>query len=146
TRASCHPSWVDRLRNRVCVVTGSTGIAATSARRFAAEGASVFVISRTADHASALAAELEAGGHRSGWADADLTDEIAADRAIAAAVEAFGRIDGFFAVAGGSGRRYGDGPIHDLTADGWEQTLAINLRTQALTCRAVVRQMRRQPP
>jgi len=137
---------VDRLRNRVCVVTGSTGIAATSARRFAAEGASVFVISRTADHASALAAELEAGGHRSGWADADLTDEIAADRAIAAAVEAFGRIDGFFAVAGGSGRRYGDGPIHDLTADGWEQTLAINLRTQALTCRAVVRQMRRQPP
>jgi NAD(P)-dependent dehydrogenase (short-subunit alcohol dehydrogenase family) len=63
------------------------------------------------------------------------------DAAGAAAVARFGRIDGLFAVAGGSGRRFGDGPIHELTAEGWERTLAVNLRSQALTCRAVVRQM-----
>jgi NAD(P)-dependent dehydrogenase (short-subunit alcohol dehydrogenase family) len=131
----------NRLRDRVCVVTGSTGIAAASARRLAAEGASVFVVSRTDDHARALADELADGGGNIGWATADLTNEAQVEMAIAAAVERFGRIDCLFAVAGGSGRRFGDGPIHELSADGWDKTLAINLKSQALTCRAVVRQM-----
>jgi NAD(P)-dependent dehydrogenase (short-subunit alcohol dehydrogenase family) len=135
-----------RLQDRVCVVTGSTGIAAASARRLAREGASVFVVSRTGAHARSLADALVAAGGRAAWAVADLTAESEVDRAIVAAVEQFGRIDGLFAVAGGSGRRFGDGPIHDLTAEGWDRTLELNLRTQALTCRAVVRQMLAQEP
>lgn len=136
----------NRLRDRVCVVTGSTGIAAASARRLAAEGASVFVVSRTEDRVRSLADELAVGGATAGWAIADLTQEPQVDAAIAAAVNRFGRIDGLFAVAGASGRRYGDGPIHELTAEGWDRTLAINLRSQALTCRAVIRQMLAQEP
>ena len=46
------------------------------------------------------------------WAAADLTDEAAVDAAVAGCVERFGRIDGLFSVAGGSGRRFGDGPMH----------------------------------
>ena len=137
---------MDRLRDRVCLVTGSTGIAAASARQFAAEGATVFVVSRTKDHARALAEELIADGGRAGYALADLAVDGDADGAVAAAVAQFGRIDGLFAVAGGSGRRHGDGPIHELTADGWDRTLEINLRSQAFTCRAVVRQMLAQEP
>lgn len=137
---------MDRLRDRVCVVTGSTGIAAAAAVRFAAEGAAVFVISRTAEHARALAERLVAGGARADWAAADLTLEAEADAAVAAATERFGRIDGCFAVAGGSGRRYGDGPMHELTIEGWDRTLELNLRSQALTCRAVVRRMLAQGP
>lgn len=137
---------MNRLRDRVCLVTGSTGIAAASARRIASEGGSVFVVSRTADHTRSLADELVAARAPAGWATADLAVEADVDRAVAAAVARFGRIDGLFAVAGGSGRRFGDGPIHELTAQGWERTLAINLRTQALTCRAVVRQMLAQEP
>jgi NAD(P)-dependent dehydrogenase (short-subunit alcohol dehydrogenase family) len=137
---------MNRLLDRVCLVTGSTGIAAASACRFAAEGGAVFVASRSAEHAQGLAEELGASGGRAAWAAADLTVESDVDRAVAAAVERFGRIDGLFAVAGGSGRRYGDGPIHELTAEGWDRTLEINLRSQALTCRAVVRQMLAQPP
>ena len=49
----------------------------------------------------------------------------------AAAVDRFGRIDGLFAVAGGSGRRFGDGPIHEVSDEGWDRTLGLNLRTQA---------------
>src|SRR5947207_9459120 len=135
-----------RLQDRVCVVTGSTGIAAASARRLAQEGAAVFVVSRTEAHARSLAEELVTNGGRAAWAAADLIAESDADRAIGAAVERFGRIDGMFAVAGGSGRRFGDGPIHELTAEGWERTLELNLRSQALTCRAVVRQMLAQEP
>jgi NAD(P)-dependent dehydrogenase (short-subunit alcohol dehydrogenase family) len=137
---------MDRLSDRVCVITGSTGIAAASARRMAAEGASVFVVSRSEDHARSLADQMAAEGGNVGWAMADLTEETQVDAAITAAVERFGRIDGLFAVAGGSGRRFGDGPIHELTAEGWDRTLEINLRSQALTCRAVVRQMLAQDP
>ncbi len=121
-------------------------MAAAAARRLAREGASVFVVSLVAEEATALAGELTADGASAGSAAADLTVESDVDRAMAAAVGQFGRIDGAFAVAGGSGRRFGDGPIHELTADGWERTLALNLRTQALTCRAVVRQMLAQAP
>jgi NAD(P)-dependent dehydrogenase (short-subunit alcohol dehydrogenase family) len=49
-------------------------------------------------------------------------------------------------VAGGSGRRFGDGPIHELTAEGWDRTLELNLRSQALVSRAVVRRMLAQDP
>jgi NAD(P)-dependent dehydrogenase (short-subunit alcohol dehydrogenase family) len=135
-----------RLRDRICLVTGSTGIAAASARRLSSEGASVFVVSRTAEHARSLADELVAADGLASWAAADLTAEAEVDAAIAAAVARFGRIDGLFAVAGGSGRRYGDGPIHELSVEGWNETLALNLRSQALTCRAVVRQMLTQEP
>ena len=62
-----------------------------------------------------------------------------------AAVERFGRIDGLLSVAGGSGRAFGDGPIHELSPDGWDRTLALNLASQALVCAAVVRQMLGQP-
>ena len=127
-------------------MTGSTGIAAASARRFATEGASVFVASKTADHARRLADELAATGAAIAWRAADLSDEAAVDGAVAACLERFGRIDGLFSVAGGSGRRFGDGPIHTLTRDAWDRTLELNLTTQAMVCRSVVARMRDQEP
>jgi len=124
------------------MVTGSTGIAAATAERAASEGASVFVVSRTEAHAQALADRL--GG--SAWAIADLADEAAVDAAVNTAVQRFGRIDALFSAAGGSGRRFGDGPIDSLTADAWEATATLNLRTQVLVCSRVVRAMRAQEP
>ncbi|HSL77819.1 MAG TPA: SDR family oxidoreductase [Candidatus Limnocylindrales bacterium] len=131
----------DRLTGRMVLVTGSTGIAAATAERAAREGASVFVVSRAEDHAQELAERLPG----SGWIAAELTDEGAVGRAVDAALERFGRIDAVFSAAGGSGRRFGDGPIHAMTGDAWDATLALNLRTHALVCSRVVRQMREQP-
>jgi len=131
-----------RLEGRVVLITGSTGIAAATATRASEEGASVFVVSRTQEHARALGERLTGAA----WAAADLTDEAAVDAAIAAAVDRFGRIDALFSAAGGSGRRFGDGPIDQLTGDAWEATAALNLRTQVLVCSRVVRQMRPQAP
>ena len=65
-------------------------------------------------------------------------------RSVGAAIDHLGRIDGCFAVTGGSGRRFGDGPIHTLTAAAWAATADLNLRTQVLTCARVVRAMREQ--
>jgi NAD(P)-dependent dehydrogenase (short-subunit alcohol dehydrogenase family) len=137
---------MNRLADRVCLVTGSTGIAAASARRFAAEGAAVLVVSRDPDHARALAGAIEADGRTADFAAADLTKEGDVRRAVETCVKRFGRIDGLFSVAGGSGRRFGDGPIHTVGREAWDRTLELNLTTQALVCREVVARMRDQQP
>jgi NAD(P)-dependent dehydrogenase (short-subunit alcohol dehydrogenase family) len=137
---------MNRLSGRVCLVTGSTGIAAAAATRLAAEGAHTFVVSRTADHARELAEGIAAAGGSSGWMAAELSDEEAVEESVAACVRRFGRIDGVFSVAGGSGRRFGDGPIHTVGREAWDRTLELNLTTQALVCRSVVARMRDQEP
>jgi NAD(P)-dependent dehydrogenase (short-subunit alcohol dehydrogenase family) len=137
---------VNRLAGLVCLITGSTGIAAASAERFADEGAAVFVTSRSEAHCRDLADRVAARGGRVAYRTAELTDQAAVEGAVEACVGEFGRIDGLFSVAGGSGRRFGDGLIDELDGDAWDATLALNLRSQALVCRSVVRQMRAQEP
>lgn len=137
---------MDRLAGRTILVTGSTGIAAAGARRFGAEGARVFVTSRTEAHCRALASELAAAGVEAEARPADLEDEGQVEDAVAAAHARFGRLDGLFGVAGGSGRRFGDGPVHGLTREAWDRTLATNATTQALVAAAVVRRMLGQEP
>jgi NAD(P)-dependent dehydrogenase (short-subunit alcohol dehydrogenase family) len=134
-----------RLRGRVCLVAGSTGIAEAAARRFAAEGAHLLITSRTAAHCDGLAESIRAAGGSALSREADLTDEVQVAAVAEACVAAFGRVDGVFAVAGGSGRRFGDGPIHALTADGWRRTFELNVMTQALVSREAVRRMLAQP-
>jgi NAD(P)-dependent dehydrogenase (short-subunit alcohol dehydrogenase family) len=135
-----------RYVGKVCLVTGSTGIAAASARRFAAEGGRVFVASRTEEHCRELVEVIRAAGGDAAYETADLSEDGAADRVVSATVEGYGRIDALFNVAGGSGRRFGDGPIHEATPEGWDATLDLNLRSQFLMCRAAVRQMLDQDP
>lgn len=134
-----------RLADRVVLVAGATGMAAAAAELAAAEGARLFVVSRTPEHARALAERLADGGAESGWRAADLRDETAAVDAVRAARERFGRIDGLCQVAGGSGRRLGDGPLHDVSLEAWQETFALNLTTQFLVMRETVRAMLRQP-
>jgi NAD(P)-dependent dehydrogenase (short-subunit alcohol dehydrogenase family) len=130
-----------RFEERVCLVTGSTGIAAAAARALAAEGGLLFVASRSPEHAEALAKET--GG---AWAQADLSGEEAVDSIVRACVERFGRIDCVYNVAGISARRFGDGPLHEMSIDGWRAVIDANLTSMFLVCRAAVRQMLGQPP
>jgi NAD(P)-dependent dehydrogenase (short-subunit alcohol dehydrogenase family) len=128
---------VNRLSGKVCVVTGATGMAADAARRFAAEGAKVFVIARDG-------AECDALGFP--FALADLRDEAATEQAFAAARAEHARIDALYAVAGGSGRRLGDGPVHELSLSAWDGTLALNATPTFLAAREAVRAMLEQEP
>ena len=65
---------MDRLRDRGVIVTGATGIAGASARRFAAEGARLVVISRTEASCRELVEGIAAEGGRASYVVADLTD------------------------------------------------------------------------
>jgi NAD(P)-dependent dehydrogenase (short-subunit alcohol dehydrogenase family) len=136
----------DRFAGRVCLVTGSTGMAASAARAMAAEGGRVFVVSRTADHARELADRIVADDGRARWAAADLSVEAQVEAAVDACLEAFGRLDAVFNVAGISGRRFGDGPLHEATLEGWTTVLESNATSIFLVSRAAVRQMLGQEP
>lgn len=135
-----------RLAGRAYLVTGASGIAAAAARRFAAEGAAVHVTSLDADQCAELAAGIVAAGGRCTWNAGDLREEPPAEEAVAGCVAATGRIDGLFAVAGGSGRRQGDGPLHEVTLDGWDATIGMNLTPAFLAMREAVRRMQEQQP
>ena len=135
-----------QLEGKVVLVTGASGIAAAGAQLFAREGASVFIASRTGSKCEGLADEITASGGIAAWLEADLTSEPEADAATASCVATFGRIDGLFAVAGGSGRRFGDGPIHEVSLEGWQETLKLNGHPAFLAARNCVRIMRDQSP
>ena len=137
---------MERLRERGVIVTGATGIAAASARRFAAEGATIVVISRTESSCRELVDEIIAAGGLAHFVTAELTDTAAAAEAVLGAIAMLERVDGLFNVAGGSGRRLGDGPLHELTADAYEATMRLNATSHVLMSAPVLRAMLEQRP
>lgn len=134
----------NRFDGRVCFVTGSTGIAEAAARALAAEGGTLFVASKTVDHARALAQAITTAGGRAGWRAADLTQEAEVNAAVDACVHEFGRVDCVYNVAGISARSYGDGRLHEMTLEGWQAALTVNATSTFLVCRVAVRHMLRQ--
>ncbi len=135
-----------RFEGRNVLVTGSTGMGASAVRAIAAEGGAVFVVSRTPAHLAELAEAVEAAGGRCAWHAADLRREAEVEAAFRAFDVAFGRLDAVYSVAGISGRRFGDGPLHKATLEGWETVVAANATSQFLVARAAVLRMRGQDP
>jgi len=133
-----------RFTGKTLMISGATGIAASAARVAGAEGARVFVVALGEDECAAIREELETEGVAVRTLAGDLTRPETARRAVAECADAFGRIDGLFNVAGGSGRRFGDGPWHECSDEGWQATLAMNLTTTFLLTREVLNQMLRQ--
>ncbi len=81
-----------RLQDKVILVTGSTtGIGEAIARRFVAEGARVLVHGRDSQRGQALVAQL---GERAVLHVDDIADPAAPARMVAAAIAAFGKLDG----------------------------------------------------
>lgn len=131
-----------RLTHRTVVVTGATGIAAAGARRAAREGAAVFVISLEEIDCRNLVEDIESEGGTAAGCAADLSDEPAASGAFGEAMDFLGGIDGLFAVAGGSGRRFGDGPAHEMSLDAWQRTFEINTHPMFLATRHALEAMK----
>ncbi|NOT64272.1 MAG: SDR family oxidoreductase [Acidobacteria bacterium] len=125
------------------LITGSTGIAAATARLAAQSGARVFIIGIDENTCRELFAELSVIGDGHGFAVADVSSAPAVEQAVAAAAQ-LPRIDALFNVAGISGRRFGDGPAHECTPEAWDVTLDTNAKSTWLMCRAVLRVMLEQ--
>jgi NAD(P)-dependent dehydrogenase (short-subunit alcohol dehydrogenase family) len=131
-----------RLQDKVITLIGGTsGLGLSAAKAILAAGGRAVCLGADNNSAATARAEL---GESTPVVVADATTPGAAERAIDLAVSTFGRLDGLYHVAGGSGRRAGDGPLHEATDEGWDYTLRLNLTSVFLSNRAAVRQFLKQ--
>jgi NAD(P)-dependent dehydrogenase (short-subunit alcohol dehydrogenase family) len=129
-----------QLSGKVIVVMGGTsGLGLSAVRACVGQGARVVVVGRDAAKADAVASML---GKSVRVVVGDAAVVGTAESAIDIAESAFGGFHGLYHVAGGSGRRRGDGLLHELSDEGWDYTLNLNLRSVFLSNRAAVRRMR----
>lgn len=124
-----------RLKDKVAIVTGAgSGIGAATARRFHQEGAKV-VLADISGAQDVLAKELGAGALS---VDTDVTKGASIRAAIAAAVDAFGRLDVLYNNAGIDGALH---PVGEMPEEAWDQVQAINLRGVFLGMRYAIPEM-----
>jgi len=138
-----------RLDDVGCLIAGATsGIGLATARRFLAEGARVVICGKTAEETEETLATLKPLAPRGVWGvPADVSEPEAVERLFRRALILLdGRIDVLFHVAGISGRRFGDGPLHECSVEGWDAVLQANARSTFLTNRAAVTRMLNQKP
>lgn len=129
------------LKDKVILIMGGTsGLGLSAARACAAAGARLVITGREDDHVEVIRREITSAIVLTG----DAARAELADRAVTEAVRQFGRLDGLYHVAGGSGRRKGDGPLHELSDEGWDYTIGLNLTSVMYSNRAALRQFMTQ--
>ena len=120
---------------------GTAGIGFSAAKAFVEAGAKVVVVGRNEDNAKAAQKAL---GKSALALVGDATDPQTAAKAIHGAWKRFGGFHGLYHVAGGSGRKRGDGSLHQISDNGWDFTLNLNLTSLFYSNRAAVQQFLKQ--
>ena len=119
----------------IVIIGGTTGIGFSAAKAFVANGANIVVVGRKAESVAEAKKNL---GEAAEAISEDATNPETAVKAINICIKKFGSFDGLYHVAGGSGRKMGDGPLHELSLDGWNKTLELNLTSLMLSNQAAV--------
>jgi 3-oxoacyl-[acyl-carrier protein] reductase len=133
-----HPPAPRRLDGRVALLTGAgSGIGRASARRLAAEGASVVVTDIDLDAAQETAAPL---GESALALRLDVTDERMVAGAVQQAVERFGALDILHANAGVPQVVT---PLEQLPPERWRQIIEVNLTGPFLCVQAALAELKR---
>jgi NAD(P)-dependent dehydrogenase (short-subunit alcohol dehydrogenase family) len=124
-----------RLENKIAVITGAAqGIGAAIAQRFAQEGATLVLLDIDAPRLEQTAAAIKGSVMT---IPADVTDEATVDAAFAGVMAAHGRLDILVNNAGGAQTA----KLWDMSADTWDFTIRLNLRSVFLCTRAATRLM-----
>ena len=129
------------LRGQAALVTGGgSGIGAGLAKRLAEQGAKVTLVGRTQAKLDAVAAEIAAAGGEAYAHAADVRDYAAVERAVAATVERFGRLDIVVNSAAGNFLA----PAASLSSGGFKAVIDIDLVGTFHVCRAAVQELAKQ--
>ena len=123
-------------KKNIIIIGGTTGMGLSTALACINEGAKIIVVGKQELPAQQAVVLLKENGK---VVLGDATDEQTAERAIQTCLENFGDVHGLYHVAGGSGRKSGDGPLHEITLEGWQYTLQLNLTSLMLSNRAAVK-------
>lgn len=130
---------MNKLTDKVAVITGGTsGIGLASVELFVAEGAKV-VVGDIQDDLGAALEQKHAGNVV--YVRTDVTDDAAVEALVATAVEKFGKLDVMFNNAGAAGD---PAAMVDLSADGFDKTLALLTRSVASGHKHAARQFQKQ--
>jgi NAD(P)-dependent dehydrogenase (short-subunit alcohol dehydrogenase family) len=125
------------LENKsIVVIGGTTGLGLSAAKAFVKNGANVVIVGRNSE--TGLHALKDIGQNCSLFIG-DASESKTAENAINQCVSEYGSFDGLYHVAGGSGRKFGDGPLHELTLEGWNKTFELNLTSLMLSNQAAIR-------
>ena len=125
------------LTGRVACVTGaSSGLGRRSAIALAHAGARVVGVARRAEALRTLQDDL--GSDRFAYVAADITDRDALPELVAQIAQAFGASDILVQAAGVNTRQ----PADNVTQEGWDRTLAINLSAPFFMAQAMVPAMK----
>ncbi|WP_437319193.1 SDR family oxidoreductase [Sorangium sp. So ce385] len=129
-----------RLAGQVVLITGaSSGIGEALAREVARRGGRVVLAARRTERLEALAGELRASGGEAIAAACDVTRDGDVERAVAQAIEAFGRLDVAIANAG-----FGVmGRVEDLSLDDFRRQLETNVFGALRTVKAALPELKR---
>ncbi len=131
------------MANRTYVIVGgSTGLGLSAARALVARGARIGLCGRSEQSVEQAVGEL--GEERAVGSSLDASEPGSVGELIELTCARFGELHGLYHVAGGSGRSKGDGPLHEITDEGWDYTIRQNLTTVMRSNRAAVRRFLEQ--
>lgn len=127
---------MELLENKkLVIIGGTTGLGLSAAKAFVNEGAQVVVVGRNSESVTEASVILKENGIA---LVGDACQEATAKEAIKICLTKHGGFDGLYHVAGGSGRKFGDGPLHELSLEGWNKTFELNLTSLMLSNQAAV--------
>jgi len=130
-----------RLDGKVAVITGAaSGIGRGTALCLAKEGAAVVAVDLNSQGGEQVVSEIAATGGRAVFQHTDVSSEPEIKSAVERAVKEYGRLDIMFNNAGLVGAV---GPIEAVTADDWDRTIAVLLRSVFLGIKYAVEPMRK---
>lgn len=127
-----------KLENKVALVTGaSKGIGKAIAKRYAKEGASVVLASRSIDLLSAIAAEIKGDGGEALALAVDVRSAQSIQDVVDKTVETYGRLD---ILVNNAGISMG-GPSETIAPEDWTRALETDLFGVFYGCQSAARQM-----
>lgn len=138
------PPGSSALADRVAIVTGAaSGIGRATARRLAADGATVVAADLDPTGLDTVTTEIAAAGGHAIGVPADLRHEDEVMALVDRAVTAFGRLDILHnnAAATDAETMSRDGSVLDVTADLFTHAMAVNLLAPLVACRESIPHM-----